>query len=133
MTIAYACEDYLGADEYIEVVRKSGLNRPIEDRGRVERMLAHANLIISARQDGKIVGFARSLTDFCFCCYLSDLAVDRALQGKGIGKRLIEETRKAAGGALTTTLLLSAPTAMTFYQGIKMPHADNCFLYRRQK
>jgi ribosomal protein S18 acetylase RimI-like enzyme len=133
MTIAYAREDYLGADEYIEVVRKSGLNRPIEDRGRVERMLAHANLIISARQDGKIVGFARSLTDFCFCCYLSDLAVDKACQGQGIGRRLIEETRRQAGGPLTTTLLLSAPTAMTYYQGLKMPQADNCFLYRREK
>ena len=133
MTIAYAREDYLGADEYIEVVRKSGLNRPIEDRGRVERMLAHANLIISARQDGKIVGFARSLTDFCFCCYLSDLAVDKACQGQGIGRRLIEETRRQAGGPLTTTLLLSAPTAMTYYQGLTMPQADNCFLYRREK
>ena len=59
--------------------------------------------------------------------------IDRAFQGHGIGKRLIEETRRAAGGAQTTTLLLSAPTAMTFYQGIKMPHADNCFLYRREK
>ena len=48
-------------------------------------------------------------------------------------KRLIEETRKHAGGELTTTLLLSAPTAMTFYQGIKMPAADNCFLYRRSR
>jgi ribosomal protein S18 acetylase RimI-like enzyme len=133
MTIAYAREDYLGADEYIEVVRSSGLNRPIEDRGRVERMLAHANLIITARQDRKIVGFARSLTDFCFCCYLSDLAVDKACQGLGIGRRPIEETRRQAGGPLTTTLLLSAPTAMTYYQGLKMPHADNCFLYRREK
>jgi ribosomal protein S18 acetylase RimI-like enzyme len=134
MTIVYAREDYLGADEYIDIVRKSGLNRPIEDRGRVERMLAHANLIITARQeDGKIVGFARSLTDFCFCCYLSDLAVDKACQGQGIGRRLIDETKRQAGGELTTTLLLSAPTAMTFYQGIKMPHADNCFLYRRTK
>ena len=83
--------------------------------------------------DGRLVGFARSLTDFCFCCYLSDLAVDKACQGQGIGKRLIEETRKHAGGELTTTLLLSAPTAMTFYQGIKMPAADNCFLYRRSR
>jgi ribosomal protein S18 acetylase RimI-like enzyme len=130
---AYAREDYLGPDEYIDIVRKSGLNRPIEDRGRVERMLAHANLIVTARQDGRLVGFARSLTDFCFCCYLSDLAVDRACQGQGIGKRLIEETRTQAGGTQTTTLLLSAPTAMTFYQGIKMPHADNCFLYRRER
>ena len=133
MNTIYAVEDHLAADEYIDVVRKSGLNRPVEDRHRVERMLKHANLIVTARQDGKLVGFARSLTDFCFCCYLSDLAVDRALQGKGIGKRLIEETRKAAGGALTTTLLLSAPTAMTFYQGIKMPQLDNCFAYRRSK
>jgi ribosomal protein S18 acetylase RimI-like enzyme len=133
MTTAYAREDFLSADEYIDIVNKSGLDRPIEDRGRVERMLAHANLIVTARQDGRLVGFARSLTDFCFCCYLSDLAVDRACQGQGIGRRLIEETRAQAGGPMTTTLLLSAPTAMTFYQGIKMPHADNCFLYRREK
>jgi ribosomal protein S18 acetylase RimI-like enzyme len=133
MNIMYAREDYLGADEYIDVVRKSGLVRPIDDRGRVERMLAHANLIVTARQDGRLIGFARSLTDFCFCCYLSDLAVDRACQGQGIGKRLIEETRIAAGGPATTTLLLSAPGAITFYQGIKMLQADNCFVYRRQK
>ena len=42
MTIVYAREDYLGADEYIDVVKKSGLNRPIEDRGRVERLLSTA-------------------------------------------------------------------------------------------
>ena len=133
MNTVYAREDYLGADEYIDVVNKSGLNRPITDRPRIEQMLKQANLILTARQDGKLVGFARSLTDFCFCCYLSDLAVDKACQGQGIGKRLIEETRVHAGGDLTTTLLLSAPTAMTFYQGIKMPNADNCFLYRRKR
>jgi ribosomal protein S18 acetylase RimI-like enzyme len=133
MTIAYATEDYLGADEYIDVVRKSGLNRPVEDHGRVERYLKHSNLFVTAREDGKLIGFARSLTDFCFCCYLSDLAVDKACQGQGIGKRLIEETRRQAGGAHTTTLLLSAPTAMTYYEGIKMPKAENCFLYRRER
>lgn len=133
MNTIYAREDDLGADEYIDVVAKSGLNRPITDRARVEKMLTNANLILTARQDGKLVGFARSVTDFCFCCYLSDLAVDKACQGQGIGRRLIEETRTAAGGPSTTTLLLSAPTAMTYYEGIKMPKADNCFLYRREK
>jgi len=132
MNTVYAREDWLEPDEYIEVVRSSGLNRPLDDRGRIERMLAHANLIVTARQDGRLVGLARSLTDFCFCCYLSDLAVDKACQGQGIGKRLIEETRRQAGGDQTTTLLLSAPGAMTFYQGIRMPQADNCFLYRRK-
>jgi ribosomal protein S18 acetylase RimI-like enzyme len=120
MTTVYAREEHLSADEYIDVVAKSVLNRPIEDRARVERMLANANLFVTARQDGRLVGFARSLTDFCFCCYLSDLAVDKACQGQGIGPS-------------TTTLLLSAPTAVSFYQGIKMPQADNCFLYRRAR
>ena len=133
MNTLYAIEDHLTADEYIDVCRKSGLNRPVDQRGRVERLLKHSNLFVTARQEGRLVGFARSLTDFCFACYLSDLAVDRACQGQGIGKRLIEETKKAAGGELTTTLLLSAPTAMTFYQGIKMPQLDNCFAYRRSK
>ena len=132
MNTVYAREDYLGADEYIDVVTKSGLVRPVGDRGRIERMLAHANLIVTARQDGRLVGLARSLTDFCFCCYLSDLAVDKACQGQGIGKRLIEETRRQAGGDSTTTLLLSAPGAVTFYQGIQMPQVDNCYAYRRK-
>jgi ribosomal protein S18 acetylase RimI-like enzyme len=133
MNTVYATEDFLAAEEFIDVVKKSGLNRPVEDRARTERMLKHSNLFVTARQDGRLVGFARSLTDFCWCCYLSDLAVDKACQGQGIGKRLIEETKKAAGGELTTTLLLSAPTALTFYQGIKMPQLDNCFAYRRTK
>lgn len=133
MNTIYAREDFLAADEYIDVCRKSGIARPVDDRSRVERMLSHSNLYVTARQDGKLVGFARSLTDFCWCCYLSDLAVDKACQGQGIGKRLIEETRAAAGGAITTTLLLSAPTARSFYEGMKMPQADNCFLYRRQQ
>jgi ribosomal protein S18 acetylase RimI-like enzyme len=133
MNTVYACEDFIPLDEFIDIVRKSGLNRPIEDRARIERMLKHSNLHVTARQNGRLVGFARSLTDFCFCCYLSDLAVDKACQGQGIGRRLIEETRRAAGGETTTTLLLSAPTALTFYQGIKMPQAENCFLYRRSK
>ena len=61
------------------------------------------------------------------------LVVSAACQGQGIGKRLIEETKKAAGGEVTTTLLLAAPGAVTFYQGIKMPQLDNCFAYRRSK
>ena len=62
MTTVYAREAHLSADEYIDVVAKSGLNRPIDDRARVERMLANANLFVTARQDGRLVGFARSLT-----------------------------------------------------------------------
>ena len=128
MNTVYAREDYLGADDYIDIVAKSGLNRPIEDRGRVERMLAHANLILTARQDGRLVGFARSLTDFCFCCYLSDLAVDKACQGKGIGKELVRLTCEATPEA--TVILLAAPAAVDYYPKIGMTRHDSAWIFR---
>ena len=132
MNTVYAREDYLGADEYIDIVRKSGLNRPIEDRGRVERMLAHANLILTARQDGRLVGFARSLTDFCFCCYLSDLAVDEACQRQGIGKELVLRTHMAAGFH-TSLILLAAPAAVGYYPRIGMQPHDSCWIIPRSR
>src|ERR1700739_1807738 len=116
-TITYAVEQGLGVAEFVDVLRRSGLaeRRPVGDPGRIGRMLAHANLIITARKAGQLVGVSRALTDFSYCCYLSDLAVDRQYQGCGIGKRLIEETRREAGPQ-AACILLSAPGAMGFYR-----------------
>ena len=133
MNTVYAREDYLAADEYIDVVRKSGLNRPVEDRGRVERMLAHANLDPD-RAPGRQAGGLRPLADRLLLLLLSLRPRGRqGLPGPGHRQAADRGDARQAGGELTTTLLLSAPTAMTFYQGIKMPHADNCFLYRRKR
>src|SRR5438045_3892697 len=99
MTILYSREERLAAAAFIDVLNRSGLSarRPVSDPRRIQRMLAHANLIVTARDGGTLVGVARALSDFAYCCYLSDLAVDRAYQRQGIGKRLIAETRLAAG------------------------------------
>ncbi|MEE4417552.1 GNAT family N-acetyltransferase, partial [Klebsiella pneumoniae] len=79
------------------------------------RMIANANLIVTARKAHQLVGVSRALTDFAYCCYLSDLAVDRQYQGHGIGKRLIAETRRFAGPE-SMCLLLSAPDSIGFYK-----------------
>lgn len=133
-TIAYAREATLAVDEFVETLRRSGLGerRPIADRGRVERMLANANLIVTARDGRKLVGVSRALSDFAYCCYLSDLAVDLDYQGQGIGKKLIAETRRIAGPE-SMCLLLSAPNSMEFYRAIGMPQPDNAFLFRRER
>ncbi len=135
MQIEYQHVASLAAEDFLGLLYRSGLaeRRPVDDRARIARMLANSNLIIVARdrENGALVGVARSVTDFSFCCYLSDLAVDRAYQCLGIGKRLIEETRAAAGpGAMC--LLLSAPDAMGFYKAIGMDHPNNAFMYHRQ-
>lgn len=136
MRIDYARENDLSCEDFIAILNASGLaqRRPVADQDRIERMLRGADLIIVARdaESGAPVGVSRALTDFSYCCYLSDLAVDRAYQGQGIGRQLIEETRRMAGPE-AMCLLLSAPDAVPFYHAIGMPHEEKAFLYPRER
>ena len=126
--------DDLSVTEFQAVLRSSGLaaRRPIDDGERLARMLKHSNLIIIARHEDQIIGVARSVTDFSYCCYMSDLAVDVRYQGRGIGKLLIERTRELAGPE-SMCLLLSSPDAMPFYKAIGMSQPENAFLYKRER
>ena len=134
--IRYERARTLDADAFIAVRHASGLaeRRPVGDRDRIGRMLSGAGLIVTAVDEasGSLVGVARSITDFAYCCYLSDLAVDRAWQGRGIGTRLIETTR-AEAGAEAMCLLIAAPEAERFYEAIGMPREPRAFLYPRER
>jgi predicted N-acetyltransferase YhbS len=134
MTITYSVEQGLSPEEFIDVLDRSGLaeRRPVEDRERVARMVKNANLIVTARENGTLIGVARSVTDFSYCCYLSDLAVDRAYQRLGIGKELMRRTHEAAGEECAL-LLLSAPAAMDYYPHVGFEKAENAFIVRREK
>jgi ribosomal protein S18 acetylase RimI-like enzyme len=135
MAIKYQREA-IDAAQFADVLHRSGLGlrRPVDDLARLQRMLDGANLIVTARavETEQIVGIARSLTDWSYACYLSDLAVDVDFQGMGIGKRLIELTREHAGDE-SMCLLVSAPDAVGFYQRIGMPATDKAFLYPRAR
>jgi len=126
--IIYARELTLHPDEFIDVLKRSTLaeRRPVDDVERIRSMCQNANLIVTARIDGKLVGVARSLTDFIYCTYLSDLAVDESLQKQGIGTRLIKETKLHSPQA--KLILLSAPAAVNYYPKIGMTRHDHCFL-----
>jgi predicted N-acetyltransferase YhbS len=134
MGIEYRKVDALDAESFIAVLISSGLaeRRPASDRERITRMLAGSNLIIVAYDGDTLVGIARSVTDYAYCCYLSDLAVDIAYQRQGIGKRLIAETRRAAGQE-TMCLLISAPDSVSFYETIQMPRQTRAFMFPRAK
>ena len=64
--LIYQIEKNLSIDEFIEVLVNStlGERRPVNEPDRIAKMLEQANLIITARLGGKLVGVARSLTDF---------------------------------------------------------------------
>lgn len=89
MEIKYEFEQNLAATELADVFKKSGIRRPVEDLERIQRMIDHADIIVTARDNGKLVGIGRAITDYSYCCYLSDLAVDTEYQRRGIGKEIV--------------------------------------------
>ncbi|NOT43464.1 MAG: GNAT family N-acetyltransferase [Acidobacteria bacterium] len=132
--VAYALEPRLAAEEFVDVLRRSTLaaRRPVDRPETIAGMLAHADLIVTARAaTGLLVGVSRAITDFSYCTYLSDLAVDVAFQQQGIGRALIAETHRAAG-LDTTLILLAAPQAETYYPHIGMQRHDSCWRIERQ-
>jgi N-acetylglutamate synthase-like GNAT family acetyltransferase len=130
MAIDYKINGEATADEVIALYVTAGLKRPTETE-RMARMLAGSNLIITARENGKLVGIARSITDGAWSTYLADLAVDPNAQKSGIGKRLVQLTKEAVGDE-SMVLLLSVPTAMEYYPKIGMERLDNAFIIWRK-
>ena len=122
----------LEAADVAAVFDNSGIRRPTKDLARIERMFANANLILSAWHEGKLVGVCRALTDFSYCCYLSDLAVDKAFQKHGIGRELIARVRSAIGEEVAL-VLLSAPEAMEYYPKVGFEKIENGFIIKRAR
>lgn len=117
--LSYHTGNDLDLDEVIALYVAStlGERRPVNDRETMRAMLAHANLIITARDGARLIGIARSMTDFVYVAYLSDLAVHHAYQRQGVGVELIRRTREAlTPGA--RIVLLSAPAAVQYYPRI---------------
>lgn len=133
MSIIYRSDIKISTDQFIDVLKRSTLaeRRQVDDRDRIEKMLQHGNIIITAWKGDLLIGVSRALTDFSFCCYLSDLAVDKTFQKQGIGKELIRLTHEAAGKN-ATLILLAAPKAVEYYPKIGMEQFKDCFIIRRK-
>jgi len=95
-------------------------------------MLRNADLIVTAREGARLVGVSRAITDFSFCCYLSDLAVDAAYQRRGIGRRLVAQTHRTAG-ELTMLVLIALPAAERYYPKIGMQQRPSCWTLPRSR
>ena len=98
MSVTYQLEPNLTPEEFVDVLVRSTLaeRRPVSDFVTIRAMLKNADVIVTARLDGVLVGVSRAITDFAYCTYLSDLAVDEQHQRRGIGRELIRRTHEAA-------------------------------------
>ncbi|MCT4378076.1 GNAT family N-acetyltransferase [Leuconostoc falkenbergense] len=130
-SISYLNNKKITAQEMSILFQSSGIHRPIDDMKRLSAMIENASIIWTAWDDDKLVGVARALTDFSYACYLSDLAVDINYQKQGIGKTLINKIHGQIGPDVSL-LLLSAPSAMSYYPKIQFENVDNAFLIKRK-
>jgi len=130
--VTYQLEPELSPKEFVDVLRRSTLaeRRPIDEPETIRAMLANADVMVTARSGTLLVGVSRAITDFGYCTYLSDLAVDEEFQRRGIGRELIRLTHEAAG-LHTTLILLAAPNAVGYYPHIGMSKHESCWISKR--
>jgi GNAT superfamily N-acetyltransferase len=131
MTITYKINTELNLDSALDLYVSStlGERRPVDDRACMQKMLTEADLTITAWDGDLLVGISRSLTDWCYCAYLADLAVRDTHQRQGIGKELIRRTQ-AELGKKAHIVLLAAPKAVDYYGHIGMEHHASAWILR---
>ena len=129
-TVEYRRDVQLDPVEVARVFDESGIRRPTDDLPRIARMFSAPSLQLSAWVGDELVGVSRSLTDYVWCCYLSDLAVSRKYQRRGIGRELVRRTQEILGTRVTL-ILLAAPEAMAYYDRIGFEPAANAFVKKR--
>jgi len=132
MNITYTINQLLVVEDVIALFNDSDYF-PIKDKtdtGRIQKMITNASLVVAAWDNDKLVGIARSLCDYSYCCYLSDICVRNEYKGSGIGQKLMELTKETAGPQCKL-ILHSNPAAMPFYTRIGMQQIDAAFIIQR--
>jgi ribosomal protein S18 acetylase RimI-like enzyme len=134
MSIEYKINATVSTDQFIGLLREStlGERRPIEDRECMEGMLKNSNLMVTAWHGDELIGIARSMTDFHYACYLSDLAVHKKYQRSGIGKKLQVKTQEQLGPNCKL-ILIAAPAANSYYEHIGFTNNQRCWVLDRDK
>lgn len=127
--IRYATDEPITPEQFRDILVRSTLSerRPVDDPECLAGMVAHGNLLVTAWDGGRLVGVSRSVTDFHYACYLSDLAVDRDYQKRGIGRELMRLTQKACGPRCNV-ILLAAPAAREYYGHVGFDRHDSAWV-----
>jgi GNAT superfamily N-acetyltransferase len=133
VTIVYGREQDLSVADYVGVLGETTMRgkRPLANTERIGRMIAGANFVVTAREDGVILGLARCISDNVWIAYCAELAVKESAQGRGIGAGLIAKARELLGPGIGL-LLVSELEAVGFYERIGMERLDRAFFHNRR-
>ncbi len=129
-------EERISAEEYIDFLKRTDLGSqyPKERFGdRIAKLVTTASISLVARnEDGTLVGVLFGLTDFAYWLYVTDLGVDRAYAGQGIGRQLMRNAHNIAGGEKDIAVYLIAnENAVGFYEKLGMKKSIDVMQYNK--
>ena len=129
-------EERLSAEEFTDFLKRTDLGSQYPKERfaeRISKLVNNATISLAARnEDGLIVGVLFGLTDYAYWLYVTDLGVDRAYEGQGIGRQLMKTAHDKAGGEKDIAVYLIAnEKAIPFYEKLGMKKADDVMQYNR--
>lgn len=130
------CRERISPEDYIDFLKRTDLGSqyPKERfRERIEKLVTTVSVSLTARNEaGTVVGVLFGLTDFAYWLYVTDLGVDRAYTGQGIGRRLMKTAHEIAGGEKDIAVYLIAnENAVGFYEKLGMKKSADVMQYNK--
>ncbi|EAQ70233.1 acetyltransferase family protein [Synechococcus sp. RS9909] len=101
--------------------------------GQLKRMLAGSTVVVSLWRGKRMVGFGRATSDGIHRAVLWDVVVAGDLQGRGLGRRVVEALLSARAIRNTERVYLMTTNSAGFYQLLGFESAEpQQLLIRRQ-
>jgi GNAT superfamily N-acetyltransferase len=102
------------------------------DRADVERALAHSHPLITAWVGPRMVGFSRVISDLTYRATIWDVIVRPDLQGRGVGKRMMQAVLDHPDLENVTMFLLLTKDQHRFYAGLGFTHEKDMSMMLRR-
>ena len=133
MTTRYEVDGAVEVAEVRALLQHGGFRRPLDDDGRIARMLDNASLRIVVRDDDeRLVGFTRVITDYAYYGLVVEVVVAPDLKGHGIGREMLRRVREAVGDQVTL-VLVSSVEGDPFYEHLGWERIPRGWRQSRQR
>ena len=129
-------EERISPEEYIDFLKRTDLGSQYPKErfhDRIAKLVTTVSISLVARNENNVVvGVLFGLTDYAYWLYVTDLGVDRAYTGHGIGRRLMKTAHDIAGGEKDIAVYLIAnENAVGFYEKLGMKKSVDVMQYNK--
>ncbi|MBU3156988.1 GNAT family N-acetyltransferase [Clostridium estertheticum] len=128
--IMYNTDKKVDYDKLKTLFNEVGWNDKTEDNNRLLLMVENSQIVVTAWDEGRMVGFARCTTDYVFNGQINNVVVDSKYRKKGIGKNLINIIFNSS--QQVTYMLRGSISNEEFYRSLGFEDGPISLIYKRK-